>query len=144
MAAVDVRIRHADDAVIAQLALVEVVVDAAAEGGDHALDLLVFEDVVEARLFDVEDLAAQRQDRLEAAVAPLLGGAARRVALDEVDLAQFRALFAAIGELAGQRRVFQDPLAAVSSRALRAASRAFCAVRQRRISSRACEGFSSR
>ena len=138
------RIRHADDAVVAQLALVEIVVDAAAERGDHALDLLVFEHAVEPRLFDVQDLAAQGQDRLEPPVAPLLCRAARRVALDEVDLAQLRALFAAISELAGERCALEDAFLRVSSRALRAASRAFCAVIQRRTSSRACEGFSSR
>jgi hypothetical protein len=55
-----------------------------------------------ARLLDVEDLAAQRQDRLELAVAALLGAAAGGVTLDDVDLAQRRVLLLAVGQLAGQ------------------------------------------
>jgi Tfp pilus assembly PilM family ATPase len=67
---------------------------------------------VEARLLDVEDLAAQRQDRLELAVAALLGGAAGRIALDDVDLAQRRILLLAVGELAGQAHAVEHALAA--------------------------------
>ncbi len=54
---------------------------------DHRPDFVVGEHLVEARLLDVDDLAAQRQDGLERAVARLLGRAAGRVALDDVDLA---------------------------------------------------------
>jgi hypothetical protein len=43
-----------------------------AERRDHAADLLVGEDLVEPRLLDVQDLAADGQDRLEAPVAALL------------------------------------------------------------------------
>ena len=56
---------HDDDLAVAQLLDVEVVrADAGAERGDDRLDLLVVEHLVEARLLDVQDLAAQRQDRL--------------------------------------------------------------------------------
>ena len=65
-----------------------------------------------ARLLDVEDLAAQRQDRLELAVAALLGRAAGRVALDDVDLAERRVLLLAVGELAGQAHAVEHALAA--------------------------------
>ena len=50
-------------------------------------DFFVAQHLVFARLLDVEDLAAQRQDRLETAVAPLLGRATGRVALHQVQLA---------------------------------------------------------
>ncbi len=76
--------------------------DAGAEGGDHGPDLLVLEDLVEAGLLDVEDLAPERQDGLEAAVAALLGRAAGRVALDDEDLGQWPGRVLAVGELAGE------------------------------------------
>ena len=58
--------------------------------------------LVQARLLDVEDLAAQGQDGLEASVAALLGRAAGRVALDDVQLAPRRVALLAVGQLAGQ------------------------------------------
>ncbi len=68
--------------------------------------------LVEARLLDVQHLAAQRQDRLELAVAALLGRAACGVTLDDVQLAQRGVLLLAVGQLAGQARAFQHALAA--------------------------------
>jgi hypothetical protein len=66
----------------------------------------------EVGLLDVQQLAAQREDRLHVAVAALLGRAAGRVALDEEDLGVLVALAAAVGELAGQARALQAVLAA--------------------------------
>ena len=54
---------------------------------------------------DVEDLAAQRQDRLAGAVARLLGRAAGGVALDDEDLRALRRCIGAVGELAGQAQL---------------------------------------
>src|SRR5690606_15529628 len=76
--------------------------EAGAERHHDVLDLLVVEDLIEAGLFDVEDLAAQREDGLEVAVAGLLGRAAGGVALDEEDLALGGVLRGAVGELAGE------------------------------------------
>ena len=103
MGAVDVGVGHDDDPVVAQLREVEALADAGAEGDDQRPDVLAREDLVEAGLLDVEELAAQRQDRLEAPVAALLGRAAGRVALDEVELAAGRVALLAVGELARQR-----------------------------------------
>lgn len=100
--AVDVGVGHQHDLVIAQLADVELVVDARAEGGDDRLDLGVLENTVDACLLDVDDLAAQRKDRLVHRVAPRLGAAACGVALHDVDLALARVVAAAVGELAGE------------------------------------------
>src|SRR5665647_1152730 len=100
--AVHVGVGHDDDLVVAGLRDVELVAEAGADRADHGEDLVVGEHLVDARLLDVDDLAAQRQDRLEAAVARLLGRAAGRVALDEVDLAERRVFDGAVGELAGQ------------------------------------------
>src|SRR3546814_19492365 len=79
-----------------------VAADAGAQRGDQRADLVRGQHAVEARAFDVEDLAPQRQHRLVLAVAALLGRAAGRVALDDEQLAERRVLFLAVGELAGQ------------------------------------------
>ena len=57
MRAVHIGIGHGDDAVVTQFALVEIVRDAPAEGSDHRLDLLVFENAVEPRLLNVQNFA---------------------------------------------------------------------------------------
>jgi hypothetical protein len=59
----------------------------------------------------VQDLAAQRHDRLEVLLAGLLGRAAGRVALDQEELGAARVVAGAVGELAGQRRTARDALA---------------------------------
>ena len=84
--AVYVRVGHDDDLVVARLLYVQLVADAGAQGADDGEDLVVGEHLVYARLVHVDDLAAQRQDGLEAAVAGLLGGAAGRIALYQVEL----------------------------------------------------------
>src|SRR5258707_6689413 len=87
MAAVDIGVGHDDDAVIARLLRVELLgADAGAERGDERADFGRAQHLVEARALDVEDLAFERQDRLEAPVAPLLGRTAGAVALDDEDL----------------------------------------------------------
>src|SRR5215207_937108 len=108
--AVDVRVRHQDHLVVARLPEVELVVDAGPDRGDQRLDLVVGQDLVDPALLDVDDLAAQRQDRLGVPVAALLRGAAGRVALDDEELGVRRILDRAVGELAGQRRVLERRL----------------------------------
>ncbi len=66
---------------------------------------------IQPSLFDVEQLAAKRQDRLEAAIAALLGRATGRVALDDVELAPGGVALLAVGELARQRHTLQGALA---------------------------------
>src|SRR5262249_21325277 len=108
---VDVRIGHDDDPVVAEPIEVLVLVDAAAERGDEGRDLLRAQHLVEARALDVQDLAAERQDRLELAVASLLGGAAGALALDEEELRLARVALLAVSELAGQGRELERALA---------------------------------
>ena len=111
--AVDVRVGHDDDAVIAQLVDVEVVgADAAAERRDHRLDFVGAEHAIEPRPLDVQDLALDRQDRLEAPIASLLRRAAGRFAFDDVNLGLGRIALLAVGELAGQRAAVERALAA--------------------------------
>ena len=109
--AVHVGVGHDDHLVVARLLDVELLADAGADRGDQRPDLLVREHLVDAVLLDVDDLAAQRQDRLGVAVAALLGRAAGGVALDDEDLGQRGVAHRAVGELAGQRRVLQRRLA---------------------------------
>ncbi len=66
---------------------------------------------VEPRPLHVQDFALQRQDGLEFPVAPLLGGAAGAVALDDEDLAFRRVALLAVGQLAGQGGDIQHALA---------------------------------
>jgi len=104
---VDVRVRHDDQLVVAALGDVEsavalVLANAGAAGGDDGADFLVGEDLVDAGLLDVEDLALDRQDCLVAAVAALLGGATGGVAFDDVELADGRVALRAVGQLAGE------------------------------------------
>ena len=87
--------------VVADLGDVELVVaEAAADGGDEGVDLLVGEDAVDAGLLDVEDLAAEWEDGLGAGVAALHRGAAGGVALDEEELAFVAVAGGAVLELA--------------------------------------------
>ena len=85
--AVHVRIGHDDDAAVAQLcdiepafvlaiALLLRLADAGADRRDHRLDLSVLEKLIFARFLDVDQLAADRQNRLITPVATLFGGAA--------------------------------------------------------------------
>src|SRR5207249_7601011 len=108
--AVHVGVGHDDHAVIAQLGEIEVFAEASAERCDDRLDLLVGEHLVRARLLDVQNLATEREDRLEAAVAAFLGAAAGGRALDEIELADLRVALGAIGELAGQDAVVHEAL----------------------------------
>ena len=112
MGAVHVGVRHDDDLVVAQLLDVELLADAGAERGDQGADLLAGEHLVDAGALDVENLAAQRQHRLELAVAALLGGAAGGIALDDEQLGLGGVALLAVGELAGQRGDVERALAA--------------------------------
>ncbi len=82
------------------------------ERGDHRLDLVAAEHLVEARALDVEDLSLDREDRLEAPVAALLGRAAGGLALDDVQLALRRVALLTVGQLAGQAAVVERALPA--------------------------------
>ena len=70
------------------------------------------EHLVDAGLLDVEDLAAQREDRLDLAIAAGLGRAAGALALDQEELAALRVARAAVGQLARQAAAGQCALAA--------------------------------
>jgi len=99
----DVGVRHQDDLVIAELRHVLLFADARAERGDESRQLLRREHAVEADLLDVEDLALEREDRLELTAAALLGRATGGLTLDDEQLGLLRVAFLAVGQLARQR-----------------------------------------
>ena len=146
--AVHVGVGHDDDPVVPQLRDVEAVADAldpGAERDDQRPDVLAGHDLVEAGLLDVQELAAQRQDRLEPPVAALLGRAAGRVALDDVELAARRIALLAVGELARQRQAVERALADHEvARLAGGLARARRAVRHFSMIRRPSPGFSSR
>lgn len=110
--AVGVGVGHEDDLAVARRVDVE---GAPGAGPDHLDDrpaLGVLEHVAHRRLLDVEDLAADRQQRLELRVAGELGGAERGVALHDEQLGAVVG-GPAVGELGGQRRGLQGVLAAL-------------------------------
>src|SRR5699024_2793334 len=82
-----------------------------AEGGDQRTDLLVVQRAVQPRLLDVEDLAADREDRLRVRVAAGDGGAAGGVALDDEDLGLGGVAGGAVAQLAGHPAGLQRGLA---------------------------------
>src|SRR5690606_13896173 len=99
---VDVSVHQQDHFVVAELRRVVVRAHAATELGYDGLDLLVLERLQRVRLLDVQDLAAQWQDRLVRTVPAHLGATACRVTLDEEQLVPFRIIVRAVGQLAGQ------------------------------------------
>ena len=80
MRAVDVRIGHDNDAVVAQFVrVVLIAANAAAQRGNQRRYFLRREHFVKARFLNVEDFTLQRQNRLVLTVTPLLRRTARRV-----------------------------------------------------------------
>ena len=74
MRPIHVSIRHDNDAVIPEFLRIKFVfANTTAEGRHKIADLGRAEHLVEARLLHIQNLAFKRQDRLELAVATLLG-----------------------------------------------------------------------
>ena len=112
MGAVDVGIGHDDDAVVTCLVGIEVVADIRSDSSDQGTDGVTRQGAVKACALDVQDLAAQGQDRLVLSVARLLRRAACRVALDDDHLGFCRVLAAAVRKLSGTGEGVEHALAA--------------------------------
>src|SRR5471032_1184518 len=111
--AVDVRIGHDDDTVVAQFFDVEFVrSDRGSQGGDQGGDLLRGQHFFETGFFHVQHFTAQWQNRLELAVASLFCRATCRVTLDDVQFAQGGVFFLAISQLGRQAQAVHDAFAA--------------------------------
>ena len=103
MIPVGVGVGQDDDLAVAKPRDVEVLPEAAPERRDQVGEFLVLEDLGQRGALGVQDLAAQRQDRLPRAVPALLGRPAGRIALDDEDLAVGPGRRRAVAQLAGQR-----------------------------------------
>src|SRR2546423_14618276 len=85
MRTIHVCIRHDDDPAVTQLgdikasfvltiAILFWFADARSDGGDHRLNLVVFKKLVLARFLDIDEFAADRQNRLITPIPPLPSG----------------------------------------------------------------------
>src|SRR5439155_6935158 len=87
-------------------------------GGDHGADFVVLKNLVEPRLLDVDQFAANWKYGLELPVAALFGGTAGRVTFDNIQLRVRRIAVGAIGQFAGQtaagERGFADRFAGLA------------------------------
>ena len=72
---------------VADFGDIELIADAGTNGGDQRAHFVVGKHAVEPAFLDVEDLAAQREDSLEASVAALLGTPAGAVTFDDEEFA---------------------------------------------------------
>jgi hypothetical protein len=97
---------------------IERLADARAQRRDERLDFVVAQDFVQPGALGVENLAAQGQDGLEVAVAPLLGRAAGRVTLDDVQFALAGSRSEQSASLPGSVRLSRALLRMTNSRAL--------------------------
>ena len=84
---IHISISHDHDAVIPQIFHIELfTLDAQAEGRDQGLNLGVLVNLGVIGFLNIQNLAPQRQDRLVAAITPLLGGATCGVTLNDINL----------------------------------------------------------
>ena len=111
MLAVDIGVGHQDDLVVAQAIDVELVLDTGAKGRHERLYLSVLQHLVDACLLDVQNLAADRQDRLTLGVSTLSSGSTSGVTLDNEDLTLLRLTTGAVNEFAGHAGATQKALA---------------------------------
>ena len=96
---------------VANLRSLEVRSDAGADRADERLDLLVLEHAVDASTLDVENLAANRKDRLGSGVTSLLRGSPGAVTLHDEELTLVGVLGRAVGELSRHRVAVEQRLA---------------------------------
>ena len=98
---IDVGIGHDDDAVVACFVGIEFLAHARTDGGDERADGVGGKRAVLGNALHVQDLAAQGQNSLIAALTCLLGRTTCGIALDDVELGECRVLDGAIRQLAG-------------------------------------------
>src|SRR3989344_8511583 len=107
MCAVNVSIAHDDDLVIADLPDIELFPDRGAHRDDEGANFFIRKHFVEAGFLNVQNLSAERQDRLRAPIAPPLCRTACAWTFNDKEFA-FRSVFrGAVGEFAGKRKSFK-------------------------------------
>ena len=79
------------------------------------MHFVVLQDPIDTGLLDIEDLAADRQDRLDPRIPTTLGRAAGRVTLDDEDLALVGVRRLTVREFSGQPAAAQQPFSITGS-----------------------------
>ena len=82
--------------------VVTVLANPRSQGRDQGDDLVAREHLVDTSFFDIEDLAAKRQDRLYSTIATLLGRPPCAVTLDDEKFGLLGVPFLTVGELSGE------------------------------------------
>ena len=85
MGTIGVGIGHDNNLVIIGIFNREVCSHTRADGINHSVDFLIFEDICHLGLGCVDDLTTKRQDSLEFTVTTLFGRATGRVSLDQIE-----------------------------------------------------------
>ncbi|MPM75202.1 hypothetical protein SDC9_122193 [bioreactor metagenome] len=114
MRTIRIRIRHDDDFVVIAILDFEIRTDPCTDRVDDRVDFLVFQYILHARAFRIDDFAAQRKYRLELTVAPLFGGSTGGITLDQIQFVLFRIFALRRRQLAGQQRFVFLPFFAVT------------------------------
>ena len=113
MRSIHIRISHDNDLVIPELLDVKIrLFHTRTQSRNDQTDLLALQDLIEARLLDIEDLAFKGKHSLKSAVSGLFGRTPCRIALHEKDLTLSRISLLAVCQLTGERGGFEDTLAA--------------------------------
>ena len=103
MGAIHISVCHDHNPVITQIFGIKIFpFNPQTQGSNQGLDFSIFINLGIIGLFNIEDLASQRQDCLETTITALLGGAASRISLNNVDLGFSRIARTAIRQLARQ------------------------------------------
>ncbi len=98
---VHVGVGHDDDLVVPEVLEGELLgAETASDGGDQGPNLVVGDELLHPlALLHIQDLSLEGKDGLESPVAALLGRAAGRIPLHDVELALGRIVFLAVGQL---------------------------------------------
>ena len=84
------------------------------------MDLVVLEKLIDPCFLDIDEFAPNGQDRLVPSIAPLFGGAAGGITLDDVQFGQLRIAFTAIRQFsrksASSQRAFSNRLPRLACR----------------------------
>ena len=118
MRTIDIGVSHDDDAVVTQFGDVEVIdawraadpatlSNAGAQRSDQRQDFIAGQQFFVTRFFNIQDFAAERQNRLKFAIAALFGRATGRIALYQVNFTTGRIFFLTVSKLAGQTHAIQ-------------------------------------
>src|SRR5690625_6300327 len=93
-------------------AVIAVAADPSAKRLDDGGDLRVVEGLTQGCFLDVQDLSAQRKNRLVVSITPLFGGPASGVPFDDEEFAFCGIFFLAVCEFTWERGVIEDASAA--------------------------------